>query len=164
MAGQAGPIRRLRGGFRNIFGNILRRIWRLRGRLPAHEVAHGALHDVGRRAVSAVLVYEGVPIRRRDEKLNLTDMWRSAGADPSKRAPEWGRLPSTIEFAEHIGSVVGKSHDELFQIVRGGPETATYAHWQMGMAYAKYLSPSFHAWCNEVVRGYMGKWQKPRHC
>ncbi len=51
--------------------------------------------------------------------------------------------------------MVEKSHDELFQVVRGGPETATWAHWQIGLAYAKYLSPAFHAWCNEVVRGHM---------
>src|SRR5690606_31175446 len=33
-----------------------------------------------------------------------------------------------------------------------GKGGATYAHWQIGLAYAKYLSPEFHMWCNEVVR------------
>ena len=26
------------------------------------------------------------------------------------------------------------------------------AHWQIALAYAKYLSPEFHMWCNTVVR------------
>ena len=29
------------------------------------------------------------------------------------------------------------------------------AHWQIGIAYAKYLSPEFHVWCNTVVRDRM---------
>ncbi len=95
------------------------------------------------------------PARRRDEKLNLTDMWRAAGGDEAKRPYEWARLPSTEVFADHIAAITGKSRNELFQTLRGGPEPATYAHWQMGMAYAKYLSPAFHAWCNEVVRDHM---------
>lgn len=33
-----------------------------------------------------------------------------------------------------------------------GKGGATFAHWQIGLAYAKYLSPEFHMWCNEVVR------------
>jgi hypothetical protein len=33
-----------------------------------------------------------------------------------------------------------------------GKGGGTFAHWQIGLAYAKYLSPEFHMWCNEVVR------------
>jgi hypothetical protein len=29
------------------------------------------------------------------------------------------------------------------------------AHWQIALAYAKYQSPEFHMWCNEVVRAHM---------
>ncbi|MDO9713867.1 KilA-N domain-containing protein [Paracraurococcus lichenis] len=29
---------------------------------------------------------------------------------------------------------------------------ATWAHWQLALAYARYLSPEFHLWCNTVVR------------
>ena len=28
---------------------------------------------------------------------------------------------------------------------------STYAHWQIALAYAKYLDPELHIWCNEVV-------------
>lgn len=33
-----------------------------------------------------------------------------------------------------------------------GKGGGTYAHWQLGLAYAKYLSPEFHICCNTVVR------------
>lgn len=103
------------------------------------------------------LVYNGTPIHDRGEMLCLTDMWRAAGSDPSKRPANWRDLPNTREFGEFIIAtlMVGKSYDELFEVVRGGPDPATWAHWQIAMAYAKYLSPEFHAWCNEVVRAHM---------
>ena len=28
----------------------------------------------------------------------------------------------------------------------------TWAHWQLALAYARYLSPAFHLWCRTVVR------------
>jgi hypothetical protein len=48
---------------------------------------------------------------------------------------------------------VGISH--LWNSEPGRHNGATWAHWQIGLAYAKYLSPEFHAWCNEVVRAHM---------
>ncbi|WP_127089060.1 KilA-N domain-containing protein [Aquabacter cavernae] len=33
-----------------------------------------------------------------------------------------------------------------------GKGGGTYAHWQIGLAYAKYLSPEFHMWRNTAVR------------
>jgi hypothetical protein len=100
------------------------------------------------------LIYAGLKIRARGDQLCLTDMWRAAGADDSKRPVDWARLPATIEFVEYIAEnlKVGKSH--LFQIERGR-DGGTWAHWQVGIAYAKYLSPEFQAWCNEVVRAHM---------
>ena len=103
------------------------------------------------------LVYEGVPIGRRDEMLCLTDMWRACGADPSKRPAKWREHDSTREFVAYVASsVILIENNECFQTLRGGGgEQGTYAHWQIGLAYAKYLSPSFHAWCNLVVREHM---------
>jgi hypothetical protein len=98
------------------------------------------------------LVYNGGEIRAVGERLNLTDMWKAAGADLQKTPAKWRDLPSTKEFAEHVGLIVGKSDDEIFKVVRGGPAPRTEAHWQVGLAYAKYLSPEFHMWCNTVVR------------
>jgi len=101
------------------------------------------------------LVYQGTDISFEAEQLNLTDMWRAAGGDLSKQPAKWRALPSAQEFITHVAEVIlRKSEDELFTVIRGGLTrfSATWAHWQIAMAYAKYLSAPFHAWCNDVVR------------
>jgi hypothetical protein len=100
------------------------------------------------------LVYKGAAITDKGELLSLTDMWRAAGS-PDGRAPnDWRVLVSTTEFANHVAEILnaGNSGNELFKVTRGGKASGTFAHWQIGLAYAKYLSPEFHMWCNQVVR------------
>jgi len=98
------------------------------------------------------LIYNGTEIRAVAERLNLTDMWKAAGSDPQQKPAKWRDLPSTKEFVDHVGLIVGKSDTELFHVAMGGKSPRTEAHWQIGLAYAKYLSPEFHMWCNTVVR------------
>lgn len=101
------------------------------------------------------LIFNSTPIRDRDDMLCLTDMWKAAGS-PSGRAPnDWRVLPHVVEFVEHVAPIAGKSGNELFRVVRGGRAPGTWAHWQIGLAYAKYLSPEFHAWANSVVKRHM---------
>lgn len=106
----------------------------------------------GRDIIGSALVYQGVTIRDRGEMLSLTDMWKAAGSDPAKAPAQWQRLPHAAEFIEHVALIVGKSHNKLVETRKRG---GTFAHWQIGLAYAKYLSPEFHMWCNEVVRAHM---------
>lgn len=99
---------------------------------------------------------EGEPIRRRDEKLNLTDMWRAAGADPSKRPAKWRETDAARAFIAYVASDIRRADIELFEAAKGGVDAGgTYAHWKIGIAYAEYLSPAFHSWCIEVVRDHM---------
>ncbi len=100
------------------------------------------------------LVYQGAPIALRGEMLNLTDMWRAVGS-PSGRAPsDWLALPSAKEFVACVAASfnAGKSGIETRKGGRGAGRGSTSAHWQIGLAYAKYLSADFHMWCNSVVR------------
>jgi hypothetical protein len=68
--------------------------------------------------------------------LNLTDMWRAAGADPSKRPADWLRSQQAREFMAFLEDV-GNSH--LLEREAGNPRQgdggATWAHWQLGMAF-----------------------------
>jgi hypothetical protein len=84
-------------------------------------------------------------------------MWRASGALENKRPTDWLAAPSAREFVEFIGENVNaeKSGIEIVRTIRGGTNPGTWAHWQVAMAYAKYLSPSFHAWSNDVVRAHM---------
>jgi hypothetical protein len=68
-------------------------------------------------------------------------MWRAAGGDLSKQPSNWLASARAREFIEFLtpgifGSLVHTAEG------RGG---GTWAHWQLAMAYAKYLSPEFQA-------------------
>lgn len=124
------------------------------------------------------LVFQGIEVRRQDEMLCLTDMWHAAGSDPSKQPYAWLRLDAARDFLEYIaasrpvpgtgrsigfvderidrGAIIAPRSADLIVVDRGGSDGGkTWAHWQVAMAYAKYLSHAFHAWCNEVVRAFM---------
>jgi hypothetical protein len=109
-----------------------------------------------------VLIYNGREVERRGDMLNLTSMWRSSGEEANKRPVDWLRSSQAREFMAFLEGV-GISH--CLERAPGNPRTGdggtTWAHWQVGMAYAKYLSPEFHAWCNQVVRARMEQLIKP---
>lgn len=102
----------------------------------------------------AQITYQGVIIHDRQEKLSLTDMWRASGADESRRPVIWLGSAEAKRFIEFLAETLNvKNFDfEIIQTVRGGNAAGTWAHWQVALAYAKYLSPEFHVWCNTVVR------------
>lgn len=105
------------------------------------------------------LYFKNSAIRDEGDFLCLTDMWRAAEAEPSKRPAKWLETEAGKEFAEFIADSQGVAMADILRREHGNPQVgeggATWAHWQLGMAYAKYLSPAFHAWCNDVVRKVM---------
>lgn len=109
--------------------------------------------------MSIRLYFKAQAIREDGEFLCLTDMWRAAEATESKRPAEWLRHEATQDFASYVADSKGVGAAHILRREHGNPRTgeggATWAHWQLAMAYAKYLSPEFHAWCNEVVRAVM---------
>ena len=100
------------------------------------------------------LVLAGSQIRERGEQLCLTDMWRSAGSDENKRPVIWLRHDGPREFISYIAAELKVTEDHLVIAERGGRDPATWAHWQISLAYAKYLSPEFHMECNEIIRAH----------
>lgn len=101
------------------------------------------------------LVYEGQTIGDREEALSLTDMWKAAGSPANQDPAQWLRSAQGEAFIDAVSVNMGISHNDLVQAVRGGKRPGTWAHWQIAFAYAKYLSPDFHMWCNQVVRSHM---------
>ena len=94
---------------------------------------------------NVVMTIQGNDIHGHDDMVCLTDMWKSQGADDSKKPADWARKEGHpfIEFMDTKG--------------RNGN---TVANWKVAMAYAKYLSPSFHAHVNETYRNVTvrGEW------
>ena len=99
------------------------------------------------------LVYNGTLIHERHEMLSLTDMWRAARSPDAKRPSDWLALSSTGEFRSAVEATLDAGKSGI-QTSKGGRGVggSTFGHWQIALAYAKYLSPEFHMWCNEVVR------------
>lgn len=97
------------------------------------------------------LVYNGTLIRDQGDDLSLTDMWKAAGSPVGKDPAQWLALQSTGEFVDHICALHNTTKNHIIRATRG-KGGGTWAHWQIGMAYAKYLKPEFHAFCNTVVR------------
>lgn len=111
---------------------------------PAHTT------DSGLAANLPALVYKGHVIHERHEMLSLTDMWRAGGA-PGHREPfNWARK----EGAPFIEAVALALNLPVGQVLtkKAGRGGGTFAHWQVALAYAKYLDHDFHMWCNTVVR------------
>lgn len=99
---------------------------------------------------SKALVYNGAVIRDRNEMLSLTDMWKAQGAPENMEPFNWARFEGRA-FIEAVALSQNLSEAQVIAAKRG-KGGGTFAHWQIGIAYAKYLSPEFHMWCNEVVR------------
>lgn len=105
-------------------------------------------HSIAKKELN----YNGSLIHEKADKLSLTDMWKASGSPNDKRPSEWLRHDGTIEFIEALSaSNMGTAHIKTIKGNGGG----TWAHWQIALAYAKYLSPEFHMWCNQVVRAHM---------
>lgn len=100
------------------------------------------------------LAFRGAVIRDRDEHLCLTDMWKAAGGYEVERPAQWARQTEGRVFVEYVAASLNLSVDQVFCAERGRAG-GTWAHWQIALAYAKYLSADFHMWCNEVVRAHM---------
>jgi hypothetical protein len=106
----------------------------------------------------APLTYNGEIIHQRDEMLSLTDMWKAAGRPTDRGPSDWLRTGDGERFVDFLSGTLnipepGNNRFGLIKVAKGGSTRgSTLAHWQIGLAYAKYLSPEFHMWCNTVVR------------
>ena len=85
-------------------------------------------------------------------------------ADPRAEAPgdeaPGDEMPGDTEPNVILGNIWDAEADGLVATARGH-KGGTWAHWQLALAYAKYLSPAFHAWCNDVVRNAMQRFGGP---
>lgn len=101
------------------------------------------------------LVYNSVEITTKGEMLSLTNMWKASGSDRTKAPYEWARTPNAQGFIEAVEFNTCKSRSDILATQKGGKNPGTWAHWQIGLAYMKYLSPEFHMWGNQVIRDRM---------
>lgn len=100
-------------------------------------------------------------IRRDADMWCLTDLWRAAGASKDKRPAEFLRKEGAA-FAEFLKDSLDVAIGHITKsrkIAGGGGET--WAHWQLALAYAKWLDHAFHARVNEVYRAFASGQMQP---
>jgi hypothetical protein len=86
--------------------------------------------------------------------ISLTDLHRAAGGADNQRPYEWLRLPHTMAFMATVAEKLNTGPSHILETKRGRGVGGTYAHWQIALAYAKYLSPELHMAVNEVYMRY----------
>ncbi|BDQ36147.1 hypothetical protein SYK_05070 [Pseudodesulfovibrio nedwellii] len=100
-------------------------------------------------ATTILEIYNGREITVTDGMLNLTSLWKACGGEQRNKPTKWFANSSTCKLVEAVGKKKGQDSD-LTKFVKGR-NGGTFAHPIIGLAYAKYLSPEFHIWCNKIT-------------
>ena len=103
-----------------------------------------------RNKISEGIVIANTPLRRNDDGLvSLTDIFKASGeCDANKEPAQWARY-SGSQFIEFVSENLNMGKSHIYKTTRG-KGGGTYAHWQIALAYAKYLSHDLHMQVNEA--------------
>jgi len=85
-------------------------------------------------------------------RLCLTDMHRAARAGEIQRPKHWLKQESTRMFMEEM--LRQKVTQDYLYMTTLGRKGGTYAHWQLALSYAEYLSPELHMEVNQTYMRY----------
>lgn len=89
-------------------------------------------------------LYQGHAIKVSDGMISLTNMWKACGSKDSMKPADWIRHLGTRKLLLAMEENVKYESHSYFTEVKMGRYGGTFAHPIIGLAYAKYLSPSFH--------------------
>jgi len=93
------------------------------------------------------LDFNGATVQRDTRGLvSLTDMWRAAGEDSNKKPVIWLRSQQASDLID----VLKVTNPHLLK-TKSGKGGGTWGNQSIAIAYAKFLSPEFHAWALKVV-------------
>lgn len=99
------------------------------------------------------LIIGGTPIRTNDASLvSLTDIYaaaEAAGCAEGKQDPRQWKRREGEQFIAFVAENLNVSQRHIY-VGTKGKGGGTFAHWQIALAYAKYLSPALHMQVNEV--------------
>lgn len=99
------------------------------------------------------LIIGGTAIKTSEAGLvSLNDIYSAAerdGCSEGKRDPRRWKDEAGKEFIEVLTGALNVRSADIWKSTRG-KGGGTYAHWQIALAYAKYLSPRLHMQVNEV--------------
>ena len=100
----------------------------------------------------AIAKYNGHEIDFSQDMVNLTQMWRACGSVNHKRPFKWISNDSTKELIDELQRLLKRPISAFYQTKRGRIGGGTFAHWQLGIAYAQFLDPRFQLFCGQLVK------------
>lgn len=104
--------------------------------------------------MNQIIQYRNKKIRHDSNQLiSLTDLWDAAGHPEGKHYPaDWKRFAGK-QFIESVAKNLNLLPAQVYKTTRG-KGGGSWAHWQIALAYAKYLSDDLHMHVNEVYMRY----------
>jgi hypothetical protein len=100
----------------------------------------------------AILEFNNVNIKVNEESMmSLTDLWKAVDGTALNKPSHWLQQDSSQNFINVASKRFNVRPEYLLQTTRGRTG-GTFAHWQIALAYAKYLSPELHMHVNEVYK------------
>ncbi|MBQ0917235.1 KilA-N domain-containing protein [Hydrogenophaga aromaticivorans] len=84
--------------------------------------------------------------------VSLTDLYQAAqaaGWTDGKRDPRRWKLQDGAQFIAFVAENLNVPLRDIYKATKG-KGGGSFAHWQIALAYAKYLSPELHMQVNEV--------------
>lgn len=114
------------------------------------------------RELAVVLEFNGVAIQADgDKRFSITDVWKATGSKANKRPVDWMKTDAAKEFIEALARELEVVPDHFIKSKRGKNIGGTWAHWQVMLAYAKWVSPEFHIFANDAVRQWIEEDRDP---
>lgn len=98
--------------------------------------------------------YKGTPLHLAPDAqgfVDLTYLWNAEGRPDNRNPRQWARSKAGTRFIQHIAEKLNVGKNHIMQTARGKGGFSK-AHWQIALAYAKYLSPQLHELVNEVFK------------
>jgi hypothetical protein len=85
------------------------------------------------------------------EMVNVNQLHVASGKKSNQSPAQWLRLPATINLLKPIANRYNVEESHIIKTKRG-KGGYTMVHWQLALAYAKYLSPEIHLQVNQVFK------------
>ena len=96
-----------------------------------------------------------------DKLVDLTGLWEMAGSTENNKPNDWRDTNNGSEFIFALEKNLKVSLDKILKIEKKGCKTNIWGHWQIALAYSKYLDPQLHIQVNEWVRQYLREEKNP---
>jgi KilA-N domain len=86
--------------------------------------------------------------------VSLNQLWKAANSPKGKDPRNWLELDQSAKFIYALEVKLNAHLMDILKTVRGRGG-GTWGHWQVALAYAKYLDPNLHIQVNEWAKRYV---------